>query len=200
VAFDDPRRLTLPSTQLAVDWEKGLIDAHKLREFVSEFPEDEKSRELVLQLLIHTPAPFSRAQFIPGHITSTGLVLHPHRNAFLLVLHRRLNRWLLPGGHVEPEDAEIWDTSRREVIEETGAVLCESVPFLVGIDVHGIPPGRREPFHLHHDLIFAFRAASPDLARTKEVREVAWCDLENVSRYDLPSNILRCAARALSAP
>ena len=33
-------------------------------------------------------------------------------------------------------------------------------PLLVGIDVHGIPPGRREPFHLHHDLIFAFRALS----------------------------------------
>ena len=68
-------------------------------------------------------APFSREQFNPGHITCTGLVLHPERDAILLVHHHRLKRWLLPGGHVEPQDVEIWDTARREVEEETGAVL-----------------------------------------------------------------------------
>ena len=165
---------------------------------MSEFPTDEKSRELVLQLLAHTPAPFSRAQFIPGHITATGLVLHPESDAFLLVFHRRLERWLLPGGHVEPVDEGISDTARREVVEETGAELSPAIePFLVGIDVHGIPPARREPFHLHHDLIFAFRASSADLAPTHEVRKVAWCDLADSERYDLPESIRLCAARAL---
>jgi hypothetical protein len=32
-------------------------------------PEEEKSRELILALLECTPAPFSRDQFHPGHIT-----------------------------------------------------------------------------------------------------------------------------------
>jgi 8-oxo-dGTP pyrophosphatase MutT (NUDIX family) len=175
-----------------------LIDALKLNEFVSEFLHDEKSRELVVQLLAHTPAPFSRAQFIPGHITATGLVLHPNRDAFLLVFHRRLERWLLPGGHVESEDREIWDTARREVTEETGAELDSSVkPSLVGIDVHGIPPSRREPFHLHHDLIFAFRASSADLVPTEEVRRVAWCDLNAWEQYEIPLSIQLCARRAI---
>ncbi len=135
---------------------------------------------------------------MPGHITCTGLVLHPSNNAFLLVYHRRLERWLLPGGHVEPADSEIWDTARREVIEETGAVLNgPDRPPLVGIDVHGIPPGRREPFHLHHDLIFVFKAQSPEVQPTEEVRRVEWCDLDSFDRFDLPASIRLCAARAL---
>jgi 8-oxo-dGTP pyrophosphatase MutT (NUDIX family) len=179
-----------------------LIDARKLRDFVAAFPDDLKSRDLVLQLLEYTRAPFSRAQFQPGHITCTGLVLHPSRDAFVLVYHRRLNRWLLPGGHVEPEDVEIWDTARREVIEETGAQLVShGPPKMVGVDVHGIPPRRSEPFHLHHDLIFAFQAASEAIQPTEEVRRVSWCSIrgddDEWNRFDLPLNIRLSARRAI---
>ena len=115
-----------------------------------------------------------------------------------MVYHRRLNRWLLPGGHVEPQDLEIWDTARREVVEETGAQLVSNgPPKLVGIDVHGIPPGRREPFHLHHDLIFLFQAASPTIVPTEEVRRVLWCPIDDCARYDLPLNIRLSASRAV---
>jgi len=182
-----------------------LIDTQELARFISSFAADgdlsaHKSRELVLQLLEHTPAPYSRAQFLPGHITCTGLVLHPAREAFVLVHHRRLDRWLLPGGHVEPDDAEIWDTARREVIEETGSVLVpDRHPLLVGIDVHGIPPGRREPYHLHHDLIFGFRAASAEVMPTEEVRRVVWCGLDEWDRYELPISIQLSARRMFSS-
>src|ERR1017187_6078655 len=103
-----------------------------------------KSKELVLALLARSPEPFSRRQFNPGHITCTGLVLSPGQARILLVLHRRLQRWLLPGGHVEPSDPLIGDAGRREVVEETGAILrADSPPLLVGVDVPGIPPQRR---------------------------------------------------------
>ena len=85
--------------------------------------EAEKSRELALALLTSSPSPFWRGQFNPGHITCTGLVFSPTQDRILLVLHRRLQRWLLPGGHVETDDPLIGDAARREVVEETGAVL-----------------------------------------------------------------------------
>jgi len=175
-----------------------LIEARQLSQFVAAFQNDAKSRGLVLQLLEHTPAPFSRAQFQPGHITCTGLVLHPAREAFLLVHHRRLDRWLLPGGHVEPEDAEIWSTARREVLEETGVQLVShGPPRMIGIDVHGIPPGRGEPFHLHHDLIFALQAATAEVSLTEEVRQVVWCSMDDWDGYNLPLSIRLSARRAL---
>src|SRR2546421_11925474 len=117
-----------------------------------------KSIELILHLLECSPAPFSREQFTPGHITCSGLVLAPDGERVLLVHHRRLDRWLLPGGHVEPEDATIDAAAAREVLEETG--LAVSGGLLAGADVHGIPGNGREPYHLHPDLLFQFRAAS----------------------------------------
>ncbi len=159
-----------------------------------------KSQELVLALLARSLKPFSRRQFNPGHITCTGLVLSPDRKQVLLVLHRRLQRWLLPGGHVEADDPRIGDSARREVVEETGAILRpNAAPVLVGVDVHGIPPRADEPFHLHHDLMFAFAAESERFQASEEVRDVCWCSTAEFDRYQLPGSIRRAYTRALSA-
>ena len=155
-----------------------------------------KSRDLVLMLLECSPAPFSRVQFTPGHITCTGLVLAPEGEGVLLVHHRRLDRWLLPGGHVEPEDAEIGHAARREVIEETGVVLlANAAPSLYGLDVHGIPARGREPYHLHHDLLFHFRAKSAEFLVSSESHAVAWCAPAEFDRYRLPGNVRRAYVR-----
>jgi 8-oxo-dGTP pyrophosphatase MutT (NUDIX family) len=155
-----------------------------------------KSQELTLLLLECSLAPFSRSQFLPGHITCTGLVLAPDGRKLLLVHHKRLDRWLLPGGHVEPDDPEIWDAARREVVEETGAeLLPDPAPRLVGLDVHGIPAKRAEPYHLHHDLIFAFRASQDSVQTSPESRAVVWCTPEEFDRYALPESIRRAYAR-----
>jgi hypothetical protein len=139
-----------------------MIDAASVAALLRPFdPADDgeaaKSKELVLALLASSPEPFSRRQFNPGHITCTGLVLSPSRDRILLVLHRRLQRWLLPGGH-------------------------------------------DEPFHLHHDLIFRFHAATDSFHTSEEVREVAWCSVAEFDRYQLPGSIRRSFARALGHP
>jgi len=162
-------------------------------------PEEEKSRELILALLELTEAPFSREQFHPGHITCTALVLHPNGHQFLLMHHHRHRRWLLPGGHVEESDVTLSDTARREAIEETAVAIAPSgSATLVGMDVHAIPARKREPFHLHHDLIFAFDANSEEFAITEEAPEVAWCGMDEFARYQLPSSITRAVERALA--
>jgi 8-oxo-dGTP pyrophosphatase MutT (NUDIX family) len=135
----------------------------------------EKSRELTLGLLADTPAPFSRDQYAPGHITCTALVFHPRGKSILVMHHHRLKRWLLPGGHVEPDDPGLADAAAREACEETAVELdSRRRPFLAGMDVHGIPARKAEPFHLHHDLIWCFRAASEEIAATDEAPEVRW--------------------------
>lgn len=156
-----------------------------------------KSRELTLALLDWSTEPFSRRTFTPGHVTCTGVVLDPVREAVLLVHHRRLNRWLLPGGHVEAEDEAIWHTARREVIEETGADLNGYPGLLVGVDVHPIPGRGWEPLHLHHDLIFAFHANSAAFKSSPESRAVAWCRFDEFDRYKLPGSVRRSVGRAL---
>lgn len=155
-----------------------------------------KSRELVLKLLECTPAPFSREQFTPGHLTASGLVLAPHDERLLLVHHRRLARWLLPGGHVEAEDTSAAVAARREVVEETCAALRPDDSPLAGIDVHGIPAKGSEPYHLHHDLIFLFHATADHLQVSAESHEVVWCHPRDFERYAVPGNIRRAYRRA----
>ena len=159
-----------------------------------------KSRELTLLLIEQTPEPFSRHQFTPGHVTASGMVLAPGGGQILLVHHRRLDRWLLPGGHVEPEDAAIAESARREVVEETGAVLdCAITPRLLGIDVHGIPPKGKEPYHLHHDALFGFHATSDRCMVSEESRAVLWCSPAEFDNYDIPLNIRRAYRRFLTS-
>ena len=156
-------------------------------------PEEEKSRELILALLEHTPAPFSRDQFHPGHITCTALVVHPDGQRILLVHHHRLRRWLLPGGHVEASDNTLPDAARREAVEETAVRIAPgSLSPLAGMDVHGIPAHKGEPFHLHHDLIFRLDAEASDITSTEEAPEVAWCGIDEIDRYSVPASIV-CA-------
>jgi 8-oxo-dGTP pyrophosphatase MutT (NUDIX family) len=148
-----------------------------------------KSRELTLLLLRNTPAPFSRHQFAPGHVTSSGLVIAADGERLLLVHHAKLNRWLLPGGHVEMQDNELSETARREVIEETGVRLLEGPSSLVGIDVHGIPPHKSKPYHLHHDVVFHFRAEADDHRLSHESRAIAWTHPDLFDFYELPLNV-----------
>ena len=182
-----------------------MIDIPSLTLLLSEWndPSDgeaEKSRELCLGLIRETPMPFARSQFAPGHITGTACILHPNRDMVLLVHHRKLDRWLLPGGHVEAGiDNRVADTARREAVEETGVQLDKTVPpRLVGIDVHGIPGRKKEPFHLHHDLIFSFRASSEAFVGSEEVRGLVWCPVSLFDSYDLPTPIRRAVLRSTS--
>jgi 8-oxo-dGTP pyrophosphatase MutT (NUDIX family) len=157
---------------------------------VSADPAATKSRDLIQMLLSHTPDPFSRQQFNPGHITATGLVIAPDGERVLLVHHRRLDRWLLPGGHVEYDDPDIWHTARREVVEETGVLLAEQVPaILAGLDVHGIPAKHSEPYHLHHDLVFHFRAISDNFRLSHESRAIVWSSPADFDSYDVPLSV-----------
>jgi 8-oxo-dGTP pyrophosphatase MutT (NUDIX family) len=199
--------MTLGSAGLAARatwYSAAVIDPLELSHLVGLFsdPSDGaagKSQELTLHLLKHSSAPLSRAQFIPGHITTTGLVLSPDLSAVLLIHHRRLERWLLPGGHVEPEDQTIFDAARREVVEETGAQLVASTGApLVGLDVHAIPPGKGEPLHYHHDLVFLFRAESSRLNQGIEVREARWFPVASLAQGlpELPQNIQLSIVRA----
>ncbi len=157
-----------------------------------------KSRARTLQLLRSTRDPFSRESFEPGHMTASAAILSPDKTRTLLVYHRRLDRWLQPGGHVEPEDNDLLSTARREVLEETGVVLTRVTDApLVGIDVHEIPAANGEPYHLHHDLTFCFTLETEERAESTNNPEVVWCRLDQLNKYGIDAPLRRSLRRAL---
>jgi 8-oxo-dGTP pyrophosphatase MutT (NUDIX family) len=156
-----------------------------------------KSQDLVEHLLIHTAEPFSAQQFCSGHITCTALVFHPEKTRALMIHHHRLLRWLLPGGHVEETDASLDAAAARQAFEETRVQIDSGCkPFLAGIDVHGIPGGKTKPYHLHHDLIWCFQAASDEFEITGEAPEVVWARESDWPRLDLTAAIRNSIGRA----
>jgi ADP-ribose pyrophosphatase YjhB (NUDIX family) len=115
-------------------------------------------------------------QMPPGEILRhfTVAVFVVHNGRVLLHFHRKLGKWLPPGGHVE--DNELPDTAAtREVLEETGirarlvgehGLPIEDPLQLVipaGIQVEHIYPG-----HEHIDLVY-FARPDPDHLRAAEI-------------------------------
>jgi 8-oxo-dGTP pyrophosphatase MutT (NUDIX family) len=162
-------------------------------------PRTASSLERTRTLLAQSPAPFSRSTFDPGHVTASGVVLAPARDRVLLVFHRRLQRWLQPGGHVEPEDRDLVEAARREVVEETGVIPNPRVtPVLIGVDVHPIPPRYDEPAHWHHDLVFRFVSGEDDRIAPELGRDAQWCAVDRLDDCDADDALKRSVARALT--
>jgi 8-oxo-dGTP pyrophosphatase MutT (NUDIX family) len=93
-----------------------------------------------------------------GHITASCLAIHPIDASMVVLWHKKIGRWLQPGGHVEDSDESVADASLRELCEETGATATDIAKFLgiVDIDVHPIPALKDQAEHLHYDVRFGF--------------------------------------------
>jgi 8-oxo-dGTP pyrophosphatase MutT (NUDIX family) len=144
-----------------------------------------------LALLDNPADPFSR-ETLPGHFTASAVVLTPDADAVLLVRHRRLGRWLQPGGHAENLDASLLATAIREVREETGIEPLDS-PLgdrLLHVALHEIPPVGSEPAHLHHDIRFLLVAPREStLARVVEVDRATWFRTNDLERLELDASL-----------
>jgi len=92
----------------------------------------------------------------PVHVTASAVVAG--RRGTVLHLHRRLGRWLQPGGHVEPGEAPA-AAALRESEEETGLELAHPPggPHLVHLDVLPAADG-----HTHLDLRYLLVAPDDD--------------------------------------
>lgn len=140
-----------------------------------------RSRHRFLVALGRLPRPFDEAAD-PTHVTGSALVIGPR--GVLLHLHKRLEMWLQPGGHLEPGETP-WAAARREAEEETGLDLAwpdpERVPRLAHLDVHDGGRG-----HTHLDLRYLLAVDGDDEPRppayeSQEVRWFAWREAVEVA-------------------
>ena len=126
-------------------------------------------------------------KYMIRHFNTTVYICNPKNKKFLFVLHKKLNKWVSPGGHIDnnenPEESAL-----REVKEETGLnvkLLGDRYPEesdLIrpfGIQLNIISTGEHE----HFDLIYL---ATPidsmsEVLNGKESLGIKWFSLGEIT-------------------
>lgn len=136
--------------------------------------------------------------FRPGHFTGSALVVDPERRAFVLLFHRKLQRWLQPGGHADGE-LDIGSVARREASEETGIVGLQVIRPAIDLDIHEVRPPQEDP-HLHFDMRYLVVApAGAQVIGNHESTEIAWVTLGDLDRYGVDESVERLVTAGFAA-
>ena len=162
--------------------------AEALRRHAPADEEEARDREQILAFVLRHERPFDRG-ILEGHLTGSAITVSADGQHVLLLHHRKLDRWLQPGGHGDPGEATGEEVALREALEESGIrglALHGAAPRPLDVDVHDIPARANEPAHEHLDLRYLVVApegatVAPDLAELHEIRWVPWDEVDALS-------------------
>ena len=171
-----------------------LLDV--LQRYLAAHPEDLVRVDHIRQFVRQRPDCFDRSCG-EGHITAAAWVVTPDRSRVCLVHHKKLDRWLQPGGHADGEtDPAV--VAMAEACEETGLDglrLLGDLP--LDVDVHEIPAHGGIPAHLHHDIRYLVEAPAGQQPRVSdESHDVRWFEAGSLNDILDEPSLLRMWARA----
>ncbi|MEZ4752827.1 MAG: NUDIX hydrolase [Bdellovibrionota bacterium] len=140
---------------------------------------------------------FKRSLLI-GHITASTWLVNSRKDSVLLLHHKKLNKWLQPGGHLDGNPDPLLE-ALREASEETGIKNLEPISEeIFDIDLHLIPEFETIPRHLHYDLRFLVQSHQNQLSLSNESNSLKWVPFSDVSIYNPEQSILRMLDKCLS--
>ncbi|WP_326697980.1 NUDIX hydrolase [Streptomyces sp. NBC_01754] len=191
---DVERSVSVDTLSRGLSPQRGPRASATLNRYLDAHPEDKTGLAPVLALLDTDVDQSSRKEF-RAHATAGAVLVGPG-NRVLHIRHLVLGKWLLPGGHLEPEDDTLWAAGLRELSEETGipsASVTLASPIPVDIDVHPIPANeaKGEPEHQHIDFRFLFRTETADISalQTEEVTDAAWLRVNALASRELSRRV-----------
>lgn len=160
-------------------------------------PEESAHYEATMALASRGAQAFDSQHFEPGHVTGSVFVVCRTTQRALLIFHRRLGRWLQPGGHAEPGETDIRITAARELREETGIAIEPDALSLLDVDVHVIPATATAPAHNHYDVRFLAWVANEDGHADSDAARLRWYSVEELLVPEIEPSIHRLTRKAL---
>ena len=177
-----------------------------LDRYIAAYPGEEQMATRIRDLVTQHADCFERT-CRPGHITGSAWILSHDRQRCLLVHHRKLDRWLQPGGHADGQ-ADVAQVALREAEEETGLTDLQLVPNADGllpldVDVHLIPAridsegNQIDSAHEHHDIRFLLIAADGQKTlASDESHDVRWFTRAELLDITHEESVLRMQRKA----
>jgi 8-oxo-dGTP pyrophosphatase MutT (NUDIX family) len=180
----------------APPWRRDLVGA--LRAHQPSDPAEARDRERILDFVLAHADPFDRS-IAEGHLTGSAFVFSADGARVLLLHHRKLDRWLQPGGHADPGERTGEAVALRETCEETGlerVALHPTAPRPLDVDVHLIPARPGEPAHEHLDLRYLVVAEGALRRARAEAADLRWFGWSELDALDLDTGLRRGLGKA----
>ena len=174
----------------------------QLEAYVPQSPEEAAAQTRIVAHVRAGGALFDRRRW-DGHLTGSAFLLDATGERLLLIHHRKLDKWLQPGGHGEPDETDPTLVARREAEEETGVrglLVHPAFPCPFDLDAHVIPACGSEASHEHLDIrtLFLVPVGAVLEADLTEVNALRWFDLHEAAA--LPdASVARAARKVLAA-
>jgi ADP-ribose pyrophosphatase YjhB (NUDIX family) len=166
--------------------------AAQLDDYFRRWPAEQAGRAGFGELLGQADA-FVRAR-LQGHFTGSAWLVSADGQRTLLTYHRKLDRWLQPGGHADG-DPDLARVALTEALEESGIVgLRVDGQAIFDLDRHWIPERADVPGHWHFDVRYVVHATDrEDYVVGEESHDLAWRPVGEVAQA--PDRSLRRMAR-----
>lgn len=161
-----------------------------------------------LILVIFNPIiPSFAGDFMKRQFVATAYLVEEGK--ILLLKHKKLNKWLPPGGHLDENELP-HEGALRETLEETGIIaeiVSEKLPletenarFLPKprhVLLEEIPRHKEEPAHQHIDFIFLARPHSGTLEINRnESDDLRWFSIDELA--EIPDSEIFRETKALA--
>lgn len=197
-----------PQDGAALLGEQGVLDEGRQRlvEALQRLSERQPERAPIvaemLDFVRRRPDCFCRS-CLEGHLTGSAWLLAPGGREALLLRHRKLQRWLQPGGHADG-DEDLLRVALREAKEESGIRGISALSTeIFDVDIHEIPARPGEPRHRHFDVRFLLQAPCREAVVSDESEGAAWVRLEELAAGEGPDcdeSVRRMARLSLQRP
>jgi 8-oxo-dGTP pyrophosphatase MutT (NUDIX family) len=152
-----------------------------LNNYHSENIKEQEYKEKIITFIKNNENCFDRSNG-KGHITASAWVINKDRNKVLLMLHKKLNRWLQLGGHADGE-SDVTLVALKEAREESGIQEIHLISNKIfDIDIHKIPAHKDIPEHLHYDIRFILETEHENFIQNNESIALAWFS-QNIEKF-----------------
>lgn len=145
--------------------------------YLERYPDAQPTVDAFKAFLTDHPNGVNRS-CLYGHLTGSSWVVNHDQSAFLLLHHKKLGKWIQPGGHADGN----WDlraVALKEAREETGLqslFVVDSIP--LHISIYNIPAYKDTPSHLHFDVCYTIQAKENEtLTLCDEAHDMTWFSL-----------------------